>query len=120
MKQFTDIRLDSVHCARAARTKQVELQIGETIMAIKRAVRKTSLYRTMTLSQYDQLIIKAEKALRSWMVTAKDKTFDDLLEVVGGVASQLTDLASADELNDLNQKIKAELVQLNNAGVFRF
>lgn len=120
MKQFTDIRLDAAHCARAARTKQVELQIGETIMAIKRAARKSQLYRTMTLSQYDQLIIKAEKTIRNWLVTSKDKGFEDLLQVINEVTDQLVNLASADELDELNQKIKAELVQLNAAGIFRF
>lgn len=120
MRQFTDIRLDSIHCARTARTKQVELQIAEIIMAIKRAARKSPLYRTMTLNQYDQLVIKAEKTIRNWLVTAEDKNFEDLLQVINGVTTQLADLASADDLNDLNQKIRDELTQLNAVGLFKF
>lgn len=119
MRQFTDIRIDSAQFAHTARTKQVELQIAELIMAVKRAIRKSNLYRTITLFHYDQFVIGIEKVIREWLVK-EEKSPDELLEVINNqTQASMSSVSTPNQLEDLTQKITEEISYLKKSGFLK-
>jgi len=119
MRQFTDTRIDSAQFAHTARTKQVELQIAELMMVAKRAIRKSNLYRAITLFQYDQFIIGIEKAIREWLVK-EEKSPDELLEVIDNrTRALMSSVSTPNQLEDLTQKIAEEISYLKKSGFLK-
>ncbi len=118
MKQFTDSRIDSDRLAHAARTKIVEVRIGELVVAVKRGVRASSAYRTVTLAQYDQMIIGSEKAVRKWLVTSPDRDLEELLHSITDAVDQLGGLVETEDINDLDSHIRDQVNLLNSSGFF--
>lgn len=113
MRQFTDQRIDSEQFARGARNKQIELQISMLVMAIKRAVRNSSLYQIITLSHYDTLVVTIERGIREWLISKdEDRNYEGLVKAINqSVKANPLDL-SEPEIVDLINSIDQEVHQL--------
>jgi|GEM_PF-3640109 len=82
MKQFTESRIDSSQFAHLAKTKQLELQIGEIIMVVKRSVRNSNIFEIISLKQYDEIIIAIETKIRHWLIGKDDKNPGGLIKLI--------------------------------------
>ena len=116
MKQFTDQRVDSTQFSHKARTQQVEQQIAILVSSIKRAARKSTVYHSITLRQYDALIVGIERQMRQWSVSkGKSKNYEGLKQVIADAIGKSEIGAYVDQVKDLNKAITEELNQLEKA-----
>lgn len=120
MKQFTDSRVDSIQRAHSARTKMVELMIGEIVVSSKRAVRQSSAYPYIALKQYDSLISQIEKSVRTWLVTSTEKDAGELMLVIDDAVQRNEGTLSPEQVTDITAKINEEILHLKTVGFLRF
>lgn len=119
MRQFTESHIDSNQFAHLARTKQLELQIGEIIMVIKRAVRNSKIFEIITLRQYDETVITIETKLRHWLIEKSEKNLKSLLRLIKEQVDPLRQLFDNEYVDDLEEAIREELDFLEDANFLK-